>query len=870
MADGHSRLAVHRTVVVVDVEKYGDPGRTDRDRLAVRTGLYATLTRAFQRAGAQWSSCYHDDCGDGVLVLVPPDVPKSIFAGPLLIELADALREHNAEHPEPQRIRLRMVLHAGEVSHDEHGIVATSVNVAFRLIEARELRTSLATSPGSLAVMVSSWFFDEVVRHSATDAASYRPVQVTVKETTAIGWIHLPDAPYPREVASATRPADPPHQLPAGPAHFTGRTAELAELSAAVANQEDGPLLRVITGVGGVGKTALALHWLNEHRHRFPDGTFHLDLQAFAPGGPRSSEEALDHLLRSLGVEPDRIPAKLSEMAALFRSTTADRSLAVLLDDAAAAEQVRPLLPGAGHSLVVVTSRRRLTGLVTEGAAFVPLATLDHAVALRLLAALVSTERIQAERERADELADLCAGLPLAICIGAAQLALRPHWPLEHLTSRLTDIRTRLDRLSVRDDRSVQVVLNMSYQALSTDAARLYRRLGLHPGDDFPLGVAAAAVDTSVDSANDLVEELVDASLVDEISQDRFRFHGLVQLHARGLAEREETDADRRAAGTRMLEWFLRSAVAADRMLRPGRRRPHYPFLDSHTEASVFADQRAGLAWLETEQSNLVAVVRRASADESFDLAWHVCDAAWPLRYRTHHVNMVRLCELGVEAATSGGNEFGIARMTFRLGLLYMDAGDHTKAREHMRAALAMREALDDTRGAGSVREGLGLLALEAGRPAEAVEMLNAVLRENHAGGDPRRIARVLLNLGRALLAGGDIDGATTRLDQARHWFAEASDDDSYNAARLGLILGQAHRMRHRPDLAATYVHLSMSSMRRLGGIFGEAEAFEELGRIASHLGDLTSAREARKEAALVYERLGAAGHARLRRHSEE
>jgi len=763
-----------------------------------------------------------------------------------------------------------MVLHAGEVNHDEHGIAGTSVIVACRLLEARELRNSLAGSPGSLAVIVSSWFFDEVVRHSAVDAASYRPVHVTVKETTAIGWLHLPDAPYPADAGTAARTGDPPQQLPTGPTHFTGRTAELTDLSTALASRSAGPALRVITGIGGVGKTALALHWLNENRRHFPDGAFHLDLQAFAPSGPLRPEEALDHMLRSLGVDPERIPAKRSEMAAMFRSATAGKSLVLLLDDAASADQVRPLLPGAGRSVVVVTSRNRLTGLVAEGAAFVPLAALDRAVALRLLAALVSGERVQAESDRAHELADLCAGLPLAICIGAAQLALRPHWLLEHLISRLTDIRTRLDRLSVRNDLSVQVVLDMSYQALSPEAARAYRRLGLHPGDEFPLGVAAAALDTTVDAANDLVEELVDGSLLDEVGQDRFRFHDLVRLHALGLAENEEPARERQAAGTRVLEWFLRSATAADRLLRPDRRRAHYQFMDCRAEASVFADPQAALAWLETEQGNLLAVARRAIDNESFDLAWHVCDAAWPLRYRTHYVNMVRLCELGRTAATNAGDEFGVARMTFRLGLLRSDAGEHAAAREHLLAALAMREALHDSRGAANVREGLGLLALEAGLSGEAVDLLTHVLPDNHANGNPRRIGRVLLNLGRALLAVGDLDGAVTRLDQARRWFAEAPDEDQYNNARLELLVGRAHRMRHRPDLAATSVHLSLRQMRRIGGVFGEAEAHEELGRIANLLGDTTRARAEYHQAALVYEKLGASGLDRVGNHSEE
>ena len=177
---------------MVDVEGFGDQCRTSGNQVAVRDGLYRVMRQAFRHAGIAWDDCYHEDRGDGVLVLVPAEVPKELLVGWLPPALAAGLGQHNGAHPGPEQIRLRMALHAGEVRYDEYGVTAVSVNLAFRLLEADPLRAALARSPGVLAVIASSWFFEEVVRQCGA-SARYRPVEVAVKETTTIGWICLPD-----------------------------------------------------------------------------------------------------------------------------------------------------------------------------------------------------------------------------------------------------------------------------------------------------------------------------------------------------------------------------------------------------------------------------------------------------------------------------------------------------------------------------------------------------------------------------------------------------------------------------------------------------------------------------------------------------
>ena len=403
MAD--QRLAVHRTVVVVDVERFGDKRRTNAHQVAIRAGLYRVMRQAFGRAGISWDGCGHEDRGDGVLVLVPAEVPKGLLAESLPSALVAALRAHNGTHPGLERIRLRMALHAGEVQYDEHGVTAASVNLAFRLVEAGALKTALTRSPGVLAVIVSSWFFDEVVRHSDT-AAAYRHIKVAVKETTTIGWICLPDRVDPAGQAMLERlppvagaagpqPAVALRALPRDTASFTGRWRELDRLAAAVRGAAGGVFgIYAVDGMAGIGKTAFAVHAAHQLAARFPDGQIFLRLHAHTAGQqPVDPAEALATLLLTTGVAPQQIPPGLEARAGLWRGHMAGKKMLLVLDDTVGSDQVRPLLPGAADCLVLVTSRRRLTAL--EEAAPISLDTLQPGEAEDLFVRLAARPGLQ-------------------------------------------------------------------------------------------------------------------------------------------------------------------------------------------------------------------------------------------------------------------------------------------------------------------------------------------------------------------------------------------------------------------------------------------------------------------------------------------
>ena len=335
-------LAVHRTIVAVDVEGFGDRCRTLPHQVVVREGLYRAQ-QAFCAASIPWAECHREDRGDGVLILAPPEVAKSVFVESLPARLVEGLREHNSTRPAPEQIRLRMALHAGEIQYDDHGVAGALINLTFRLLGAGPFKSALAESSGALALITSSWFFDEVVRHSpSANPTAYRPIRVAVKETNATAWVHLPDRPYPpRDTTLRTPPGDlttpVPHRLPADTSHFVGRAEELRQLSELLDSAtEDGGtvVISAVSGTAGVGKTALALRWAHRVRGEFPDGQLYVNLRGYDPDQPLSPGHALAGFLRALGVAGAEIPPEVDERAAAYRSLLDRRRILVVLDNA--------------------------------------------------------------------------------------------------------------------------------------------------------------------------------------------------------------------------------------------------------------------------------------------------------------------------------------------------------------------------------------------------------------------------------------------------------------------------------------------------------------------------------------------------------
>jgi len=410
------RLAVHRSIVVVDVEGFGDQRRTDAHQVAVRDGLYGVMRAAFGRAGISWDDCGREDRGDGVFVLVPAEVPKGLLVESLPPALVAALQAHNEAHLGPERIRLRMALHAGEVRYDDHGATGGAVILAFRLVNASAVKDGLAGSPGVLAVIVSSWFFDEVVRHSGA-AAGYRPVQVTIKETVTTGWLCLPDlmdlaGPGTARGLSGSRPrlagsAPRVWNVPARNPGFTGRDQLLAELRERLL-AGDRAVVQALRGMGGVGKTQLAV----EYAHRFARD---YDLAWWI-----NSEQAelIGDQVAALGLALGCVPPGTATEAVRWTVLAELRERGgwlLVFDNAERPEDVVAWLPGGGGH-VLITSRERDWD---EVAAPVEVDVLARPESVAILQARVGgLGEIDADR-----LADQLGDLPLAVAQAAGFMA---------------------------------------------------------------------------------------------------------------------------------------------------------------------------------------------------------------------------------------------------------------------------------------------------------------------------------------------------------------------------------------------------------------------------------------------------------------
>ncbi|MFE1171913.1 BTAD domain-containing putative transcriptional regulator [Streptomyces sp. NPDC058773] len=508
------------------------------------------------------------------------------------------------------------------------------------------------------------------------DSPGRRDVHTTHDTHTTPATHHTPaprdQRPYPprlaRDISCIAPPPPVPAQLPPDTADFTGRAEPVAHLAAALRGAADGraPVVAALSGLGGVGKTALAVHVAHAVRGHFPDGQLYVDLQGTGPA-PVDSGAVLTRFLRALGVAPGSVPDGPAEKAALYRSLIADRKVLVLLDNARDSAQIRPLLPGVPGCAVLVTSRARTLAL--PGAGGVHVEEMDEGEALGLLGAVAGAERVAAEADAARELVALCGGLPLAVRIAAARLASRPGRSLTDLVARLSEER-RLNELRV-GDLGVEATFRLGYEALAPGLAHAFRALALSGPPAFCRAAAAALLDTTDDEAEAAVEELVDAGLVEPHGDDGYRYHELVGLFARRLGERQDSPRERAAAQRRYVDHLLATVLTAVRLIepiaapRPLPRRPDSP-------ARPLAGADAARAWLHEAHPRLYATVQRA-LDAAPELLAPAVDllTAWSraLSGSARHRDLAPLVRLAVDSARRQGDDRAAARARRLLGV---------------------------------------------------------------------------------------------------------------------------------------------------------------------------------------------------------
>jgi len=649
--------------------------------------------------------------------------------------------------------------------------------------------------------------------------------------------------------------------LPRDIAAFTGRQAELAQLMGTLAIvAAAGGVVGVcaIDGMAGIGKTTFAVHAAHRLTGSFPDGQFFLPLHAHTAGQrPVDPADALASLLLTAGVGAQQIPPGLEARAGRWRDFAAGKKILLLLDDAAGHEQVRPLLPGTAGSLVLVTSRRRLTAL--DDAAVISLDTLPVEEAATLLAWLAARPGIRAGDAAVRDITRLCGYLPLAIGMLARRLHHHPAWSAEQLAAELAQARDRLAVMRA-ENLSVAAAFGLSYTDLGPDQQRLFRRLGLVPGADFDGYAAAALEDTTLEQARRCLDELYDQHLITEPAPGRYQLHDLLREHARALvAAGDPADAD--AAAGRLLDYYLHTALAAGRHFasRPsvyGHPPPGRPPVQSPDLSTAGS---AG-GWVEAERANL-----HAAADYAVGRGWFRHAIAIPaaisgfLHAHGHWDQSAALHQSALTAARQAGDQLGEAYTLSKLGVVQQETGDYPAAAASHQQALALaRSASDHTREAAALN-GLGLVQQQTGDyPAAAASQRQALALCRDLG-DLLGQAHALNELGVVQQQTGDYPAAAASHQQALALCRDLGDlpGQARGLNDLGVVQQQTGDY---PAAAASHQQ-ALALCRDLGNLLGQAEALNRLGELSSRTSATQQARGYHARALAIARDLGAPLH---------
>lgn len=656
---------------------------------------------------------------------------------------------------------------------------------------------------------------------------------------------------------AAPRPAPVPRQLPPAPRRFVNRRRELEQLDAAMRDGELGSAsVAVVSGMRGVGKTATSHYWAHARAGRFHDGQLHVDFGELRHRGGVAVSDVLAELLRGLGIPDDDIPVGFAERTALFRSTTADKRILLLLDDVEHAAEVQPLIPSTPEAMVLLTTRVAVEELVQHaGASVVRLDPLDGDSARSILVGLVGEARVDAEPDAVGEIVRICAGLPVALRVCGARLAGHHHRPVGWLVAELADETRRLERIRVDADHTIDVVFTEAYRALTPGAAATYRALGLHPGRSFTAPLAAAAAGVSVAAAHDCLDELCTANLV-EVVDGRMRFHDLLRIHARGAAERDLDATERERVVRRIAEHELASAQRMDVALIPTRLRLAPPPPAAPDGAPAPRTPAEAIDWFEGERQSLVAVLRAVVEREWDVLAWQLGEALW-LAYhnRKHFGEALEVYELGARAAQRCGDAAAEARLRLQLARAYMDLEDFAGAERELALAGPLARQAGHRALEGSTLEFLGVLEIHRGRHTQAIAALESSRDLYRSLDSPRGLAIQEHHLGRALTRAGRHAEAIRCLEHAIELIDP--EQDGLTLGRVLLALGEARRALGETTVAAATLERACVIMREQGAPYYEAMGREQLGAIALAAGDAPAARAHWEHALAIYLSLG-------------
>jgi DNA-binding SARP family transcriptional activator len=652
--------------------------------------------------------------------------------------------------------------------------------------------------------------------------------------------------------------------LPPPLAVFSGRRGELEAANTLLADPAANPGAVVVNGMAGVGKTTFAVHWAHQLAPRFPDGQLYLDLRGFDAGGVLlTAVEAVRTVLEFLGVEPESVPEDPDAATALYRGRLARRRILLVLDNARLAAQVRPLLPGAGGSLAIVTSRNRLTGLqAIDGAPALTLEIPSPAEARDLIVRRIGARRAAAEPEAVDEIVERCGRLPLALAIVAARCAAYPAFPLSTVTAAMNagsgTATGRLDTLSVRESdeaADARNVFSWSYRALTPSAARLFRLTALHPGPDATARAVASLAGLTLRTSVELLAELTGAHLLTEHAPGRYTCHDLLRDYASELNQTLDTPDERAAARHRLLDHYLGSAVAA-----LGKYNPHagmYDFPAPHADVVIDSpgDRHAALRWFQAEQTVLMSVAHHAQAHGDDDHSWHLAWALNTYLYRSgRHQDSILVHGWALRAADRLENPLLQSVSHNLLGAAYADRGRIGEALHHHAAALAICQELGDEMRQAGCYTNMAIVATLDGRPHDCITYNRRALDLYRRVGQQVGQAITLNNLGQQYGRIGEHDKAMDLCRQSLDLWTELDEPHSQANCHDSLAYSAFHLGRY--EQAFEHFQRAIDTFRDLGDGLNQATSLTRLGDAQAALHDGHAAHAAWSQALTVLQAL--------------
>jgi tetratricopeptide (TPR) repeat protein/transcriptional regulator with XRE-family HTH domain len=662
--------------------------------------------------------------------------------------------------------------------------LATAAGVSERAVSGLERGVTTTPQKETVRLLADALHLIGPEREHFETAARGRPLENVTLATAAAAMRSLP-----RDVAS-----------------FTGRQQELQQLAKSAVSAGGVVGIHAIGGLAGVGKTAFAVHAAHQLAGQFPGGQVFLHLHGHTPGRtPVDPADALASLLLTIGVPPRQIPPDLEARARLWRDRVAERQLLLVLDDAAGSDQVLPLLPGAGGSLVLVTSRRHLSAL--DDATAISLDTLPPDQAAALLVRLAGRAGLSADDPAVARITQLCGCLPLAVGMVGRQLRHHPAWTAAGRAAELAAARDRLELMET-ENLSVAAAFDLSYADLTEAQQRLFRRIGLHPGDDIDAHAAAALDGTSPSAARRGLEALYDQYLLSEPVQGRFRLHDLIREHARAQAARVDPDGERVAAISRLLDYYQQTSAAANarifRRTRPG------PTADGSGSAAVpdLADMQQALDWARAERASLLACL---------------------------------------DYAADGGQHARVIALTAGISALLQQDGWWADAVARHRAAALAAERLGDPLACANALSDLGEARRVSGDFPAAVRALEEALAMYREVGDRLGQGNVLSSLGDVRRVTGDFPAAVRALEEALDLYCEVAD--RHGQAEALHRLGDVRRLTGDYQVAVIALEEALDMHRELGDRLGQSNVLNMLGALRSETGDFPAAIQALDEA---------------------